>query len=291
MASFLKILTSACTIIGAFVILCIIFSLFPFWLDILLCTVGIVVTAIFMYLKSDYRKKKKLMSSYDPDDESLTSNRYESMKELILNSESKPVFLGRFFKPVEEAYVIKHGTFKSEDDIKLPLDVRTIVRHEAGHAIVARECGFLVANIYVDGDNECGRVSAHFDPDSTDTPQEMQFKAALIRCAGLLAEDKSTTSIVGHMSDFTDANSLILGLTVTTDRTFQEISDNIRDVVRNILHCHEEAHEKLVAHLLKEHERHCDSFELRPRDIVDIIGPQVGEIVFDENMVARYVMP
>lgn len=246
---------------------------------------------IFAYLRSDYRKKKKSHAPYDLDDESLTSNRYESIKDLIINGESKPVFLGRFHKPVEEAYLIKHGTFKSEDDIKIPLDVQTIVRHEAGHAIVARECGFLVASIYVNGENERGHVSAHFDPNSDDTPREMQFKAAMIRCAGLLAEDNTTTSIVGHMSDFTDANALILGLSATTGRTFQEISDNVREVALDILDRHQETHDKLVVHLLKEYEQYDESFELRPRDIVDIIGPQVGEIVFDENMVARYVMP
>lgn len=248
------------------------------------------MSAIFTYLGSDYRKKKKSLR-YNRSHDELPPDLHEKIREHLGNSENKPIFLGRFHKPVEEAYLIKHGTFKSEDDIKIPLDIQTIVRHEAGHAIVAKECGFLVANIYVSGENERGHVSAHFDPDSKDTPQEMQFKAALIRYSGLLAENSETTSIIGHMSDFTEANALVLGLSATTDRSFQEISDNIRDVTLDILHRHQKTHDKLVTYLLKEYERHDESFELRPRDIMDIIGPQAGEIVFDENMVARYAMP
>lgn len=248
------------------------------------------MSAIFTYLKSDYCKKKKSRTPYELDGE-LTENLHEKMKELFATHKDTPLFLGRFHKPVEEAYLIKHGTFKSEDDIKIPLDIQTIVRHEAGHAIVARECGFLVASIYVNGESERGHVLAHFDPNSNDAPREMQFKAAMIRYSGLLAEDNTTTSIVGHMSDFTDANALILGLSATTGGSFQEISDNVREVALDILHRHQETHEKLIMHLLKEYEQYDESFEMRPRDIVDIIGPQVGEIVFDENMVARYVMP
>lgn len=194
------------------------------------------------------------------------------------------------FHPAEVAYALKHGNFAPLAKIDETIDPHAVACHEVGHTIAARECGELVSEVSVSANGNGHNILFH-DPSRTTSIIEDRFIQAVIRYAGMLAELATTNNVRGHVADFEQANALILSLSATTGKPFQEIADNVRDVAVDILEKNSEAREKLVTYLMDKSDQWIKNISISPREIFETIGPQMGQVVFDENLVAQYEAP
>lgn len=265
-------------------IVCIVIVTTPPWFS---CALFLVTACLVAWRFFKRRRFKSRLEDRQVSPEEMANilSLYKGSK--LFGRDNDPV---NSFHPAEVAYALKHGHFVPLVKIDETIDMNAVACHEVGHTIAARECGELVSEVSVSTNGNGHNILFH-DPTRTTSIIEDRFNQAVIRYAGMLAEPPTTNNVRGHVADFEQANALILSLSATTGKPFQEIADNVRDVAVEILEKNSEAREKLVTYLMDKSDLRINNISISPREIFEIIGPQVGQVVFDENLIARYEAP